>query len=194
MKDKTLAKHYDKLTRRERAVLAINAYGRGDKTEADKLIDAAPGVTHIAPDCGRVVFNVVNAIEWHCLKQAENAASLFLLSIWADSQEWNEDGTSPFADVAIAAHNIITRADGWKLFCGELGLDPIGVLKIASADVTLVDIAERIARGFAPDLPTMREHAHQRLVEAGIAHDEPMPLRTAEQIAAEYRELAQVRG
>ena len=185
MNAKRIEKHFDKLTQHERAVLILNCYGRKDEGEARRLIDSAPRVVLDAPDFGRTLTRLVNVVEWHCLKQAENAANLFLVGQFSDLHA--EDEMTQGA-VEVCAYNFTTRADGWKLFCGELGLDPVGALRIASADAVLLDIAERIARAVNLGADTIREKLRETFpnIEA-----EP---KTAEQIAAEYRGLAQARG
>ena len=185
MNAKTLTKQYTKLTQRERAVLSINAWGRKDESEAFRLIDAAPRVNLDAPDCGRVFQRLAFAIDWHALKQAENAANLFLLASLADADADRDTPKYPDSDdtVRVITYNIITRADGWKIFCGELGLDPVGALRIASADPMLMDMVEKIARAVKPDLDVLRASLHATFKEAAA---EP---KTTEEIAAEYRAL-----
>ncbi len=186
MNAKPLEKQYAKLTAHERAVLVLNAFGRNDKSEATRLIDTSPRIELSAPACGRMFHRLCFAINWHCLKQAENAATLFLLSFIADAEPDLDKYPDPEGAVMVTAYNIITRADGWKIFCGELGLDPVGALRIASADELLLDMAERIARAVEPDVNEIRENLRATLKDAGA---EP---KTAEQVAAEYRAFLNV--
>lgn len=189
MNAKQIEKHLDKLTAQERAILIVNTFGRGDQTEANRLIDAAPRVNLVAPDCGRVIMRVINAIEWHCLKQVENAASMFLMFAWADEDRAACDPKADFEGDALAAtaHNIIARADGWKIFCGELGLDPVGAFKIVAVDVVLLETAECIARAVNPNPNAIWEKLRASFPR--FADFEP---KTAEHIAVEYRTLFSV--
>jgi len=177
MNDKVLAKHYDKLTQRERAVLVMNAFGRRDDHECMRLLDTAPRVTLDAPDCGREWQRLAFTVECHAMTQVENAARLFFLVAVGNVAAKKY----PDADDAIqvTAYNIITRADGWRAFCSEVGIDSVGALRSAGADATLLEISENVAREIAPHVEEIRQILQKTF-------EDPQP-RTAEQITAEYR-------
>lgn len=177
MNDKVLTKHYDKLTRRERAVLVMNAFGRKDERECARLLDAAPRVTLDVPDCGREWQRLAFAVECHALLQAENAAHLFFLVVVAhtDAQKYSDADDA----IRVTAYNIVIRAEGWCAFCSELGLDPVGALRSAGTDAALYELAESIAHRIVPNVDAIRQILKK-------TSEDPEP-RTVEQIAAEYR-------
>lgn len=182
MNGKAIHKHFDKLTPRERAALVVNAFGRDDRVEINRLIDAAPRITLDAPDFGRTMMRLADAIRWHAQAQTANAANMFLVMHFEESERYPDvDGA-----VMVMAFNIITRADSWRLFCAELGLDPGGALKLAGADPLLLEWAEEVARAVNPDVATLREKLRV------VVSDNQAELKTAEQVAAEYRALLNV--
>jgi len=186
MNAKVLEKHYARLTPRERAVLTLNAFGRKDEREVTRLIDAAPRVTLDAPDCGRELQRLAHAIECHALAQAEQAATLFFFTSLGDrTRNKHPDLDDPYT-IEILAHNIVTRADGWRLFCDELGLDPVGALRITGADTLLSEMAESIARAITTDLDSLRAKMREQVQQAEAK------LRTPEEIAADYRQFLMI--
>lgn len=182
MNSKTLHRYYDKLTKRERAVLTLNAFGREDKIEYMRLLDTAPYVTTRVVSCGREIFRLIAAVEWHTHKQTQNAALLFMTVGFVDADQ------HPDVDVTanILAYNIIIRAEGWRVFCGELGLDPVGALRIADADAMILDVVEKYARAINPDVDAVRAKLRETFPQQ---HVEP---KTVEESAAEYRALLNI--
>jgi len=186
MNAKVLDKHHARLTPRERAVLTLNAFGRKDEREVTRLIDAAPRVTLDAPDCGQELQRLAHAIECHALAQAEQAATLFFFLSLDDATRSKHPDLDDPCTIEMLAYNIVTRADGWRVFCGELGLDAVGALRITGADTLLSEMAERIARAITIDLDSLRARMREQTRQAEAE------LRTPEEVAAEYRQFLMI--
>jgi hypothetical protein len=129
-----LARHYDALTSWERVPLIVAATARGDDAEAECLARSAPRHRFLVPDYFGLVEGLQSLTMLYVLRQLEIAAefenSLDLLDLWAlESLHWDE----PPADercqrlwklARVLAYQLVTRADGWKLLCQEMHLDP----------------------------------------------------------------------
>ena len=142
MNANAIAKHYDKLTPEERFCLGMAAHARGDDVEFARLRDSCRSIT-------------VRILDWNPLKSAfdELALRVFIeLQEWVadhfqkitliDTDElgiWDSDENGlPLHPVArhlkLPTHCLSTRssgfilktkADGWKLFCERLNIEPL---------------------------------------------------------------------
>jgi len=142
----TLQKHYDRLAPRERLALICAAIARGDDAERRALIDSAPVHSYRMPDYhGEAdAFNLICL--FHIAKQLDLA---YLQATLASTDpKGKKDQERLYHACCMSAYVYCTRADAWRAFCEELGIDAGAALKgLPGADSLLLagNVARRIA-------------------------------------------------
>jgi hypothetical protein len=177
-----VAKHYGRLTPRERLPLIVAAAARGDELDRRRLMDSAPRVTFRVPD---------HAPRWMAFRELVALQRVELLNL-AGALVGCYQAASPGgrgdaeaverlrAATMYAAYLFNARVAGWRLFCGELHLPPDQF-----GDLTpgreLLDLANEIAAAVAFTAEEATEYVRLRTPGAGRAP-------TAEDMAAGWRE------
>jgi hypothetical protein len=129
MNPAALARHYGVLTPWERLPLLVAALARGDDVESDRLIHSAPQQVFQAPNYWRLLDGFEGLVKLYLLQQLDGAAFLWRLlgaleqSLLFDAQRHRQREERLWQMIKLEAYKIVVRADGWKLFCGELQVD-----------------------------------------------------------------------
>jgi hypothetical protein len=148
MNAKAIAKHYDKLTPKERFRLISAATGRGDEAERDRLVNTGQRIPLSIQDHAPYAYalhelDLLTFIELLDEAAKYRAARAGWLDVREDepfsdeAEEEDEvapdepeaDGEGnlgePMLDVYLAQGYILkTKADGWNLFCERWGIAP----------------------------------------------------------------------
>lgn len=199
-----LARHYDKLTPWERLPLIVAANQRDDGAEAERLARSAPRQTMSVSDYYGLGKGVEEAVIWYLTEQLAAAAELWRGLFLCDQEmaEWErkarrrrgEEPPDLFAPgVRLAGYAIQVFAEGWRLFCADMTLDPAALLKPFGC-ASIIDRAERTARVFAFDAGQALAYARTAGHGAGPAGAAPgerqeVRLVTPADVAAALREL-----
>jgi len=126
-----LARHYDKLTPRERLPLIVAAIERGDDAEVDRLTRSAPRDGFRLPDYHGLAEGMLLASLFHMVTQLDRIALYWQAEGIAD-RYW-ETATSKelriraerLSDLTcLVAYRIKVEAEAWNRFCAELQIDP----------------------------------------------------------------------
>jgi hypothetical protein len=118
-----LAKHYDKLTPRERLPLILAASARGDGTECGRLCRFAPRETYVVPDYFWTAQSFREVSDAHFMELLDLVASYHLALGLADTLEAGE-GNEPLGKALFIGWYVRVLLAGWRAFCGELGVNP----------------------------------------------------------------------
>jgi hypothetical protein len=179
MDTKTLARHYDALTAAERMALELSALGRGDRAEHERLARSAPRVAMAVPHTFGLYLGLLQLGTLHLLEQLHWGAVCWqsaLVRAEADRDPGGRSGGVPaFAASRMIAYRCLVHAEGWRLFCGELGIDPDVLLR----DLPGFDEVRRLheqAREVAyteAEARTFLRRAYRRRDSAGAASAEP---------------------
>jgi hypothetical protein len=154
-----LAKHYGQLTPWERVPLLLAARQRDDEAEALRLEQSAPRINYNVVDFYGVHEGLLLVASSHMMIQLDLAAQLWRMEAMAADHAFLRGGkrNDQLADrlernLRILAWRLVLNADAWRLFCGELGVDPEAVLP-GCPGKDMVDDAESLARllAFAPE-------------------------------------------
>ncbi len=126
-----LARHYDKLTPRERFPLIVAATARDDKQECDRLIDSAPkigwrlpdyyGLGDALQDLGLVfMLELLNLVAqyWH----ADGVLESYALSPKTKKDKTLEDRLHGM--LKLLAYLFVVNLDAWKQLLTELQMAP----------------------------------------------------------------------
>ena len=180
-----LAKHYDKLTPRERLSLIVAASARGDEAERDRLARSAPKVGYSVGDFfGRAqAFTEVGVV--HLMRLLDLAGLYFRALGLADSTF--EGQSERMHDCALLFGFLLNvQLAGWRLFCEGENLDPEVCWKTLPGYTTVKE-AERLAEdtAFSPEGVV----AYRK--RAGRDHVAPP---TADQVAARLRAALEERA
>jgi hypothetical protein len=124
-----LAKHYNLLTPWERLPLMVAAMARGDDVEYERLGRSAPNRRLRVANYWGLSDGLRNIATSYMLRQLEAAVCLGhavgLLVPWLRSAKGASKGEERvWKAVQTRAYIFLVRADGWKLFCAELHIDP----------------------------------------------------------------------
>ena len=139
MTTSTLAKHYGQLTPRERVPLIEAAATREDETELARLVNSAPRTALRVPDYTGFATSLQEACFMYMMEQLNLATCYWraegLLArdfYFADAQPRRKKPGQPkdatedrlFPLVRFVGYRIVTNANAWRRFCGNLNIDP----------------------------------------------------------------------
>lgn len=185
MNTNALAKHYDKLTPRERLPLIMAASARGDEEERGRLVRAAPKVAYSLPNYFGLAQAFSELSAFHLMELLNLAALYFRALGFADSDD--EKISERMLDCALLFGFLLkVQLAGWRLFCAEHGFEP-EICWMPLPGYETMKTAEKIAQA-AAFLP---EGAVAYAKKAGRA-DPTLP--TAEGIAAGLRTVLEMRA
>jgi hypothetical protein len=126
-----LARHYGSLTRWERLPLMAAAWARGDAVEFDRLARSAPRSKARIADFVGLFLELCDLAKEYVLKQLDTAVVYWRLKDYLDQQPvggGRRRGRSQAKEhrrtLRLLAFFCVLRADGWKLFCEGLLIDP----------------------------------------------------------------------
>jgi hypothetical protein len=151
MNPAALARHYDVLTPWERLPLLVAADARGDDVESDRLIHSAPQQVFQAPDYWRLLDGFEGLVKLYLLQQLDGAAFLWRLlgaleqGLLFEAPRQRQREERLWQMIQWEAYKLVVRADGWKLFCGELQIDATVLLQKLPGSANLAH-AEHQAR------------------------------------------------
>jgi hypothetical protein len=123
MNTDALAKHYDKLTPRERLPLIMAASARDDEVERGRLVRSAPRVHYSVPNYFGLAqaFNELSLL--HLMELLNLAALYFRTFGLADSDD--DKVSERMLDCALLYGYLFkVQLAGWRLFCADFGVDP----------------------------------------------------------------------
>jgi hypothetical protein len=181
-----LAKHYDKLTPRERLSLIVAASGRGDEAEQDRLVRSAPRVGYSVPDFFGRAQAFVEVSVLHLMKLLDLAGLYFRALGLADSMIDDKQSERMLDCAMLSGFLFNVKLAGWRLFCAGENIDP-EVCWTPLPGYSTVKEAERMAEhtAFSP------EGVVAYMKRAGRDYRDPP---TAEQVAVGLRETLEERA
>jgi hypothetical protein len=131
-----LARHYEVLTPWERLPLLVAASARGDAVEEDRLARAAPTNGFRVPDYWGLAEGLDDLVKLYLLKQLDLAAFYWRFAGLLERHSWDHPSRQErqrderrWQLLKLLAYRYVVRADGWRLLCAELHLDPEVLLK-----------------------------------------------------------------
>jgi hypothetical protein len=119
----SLARHYDKLTPRERLPLIVAASAREDEQEHARLVAAAPRVGYRVPDYFGLACALREVTEQHHM-EVLNTAALYFRSLGLADVAGGKRGTRLLDGALLLGYLFNVQLAGWRLFCAEHGYDP----------------------------------------------------------------------
>jgi hypothetical protein len=151
MNTKRLAKHYDKLTPRERLPLILAAGIRGDDAEQARLSHSAPKVAYSVPDYFGLAHAFCDVGDLHLLELLDLAAQYFR-AFWLAKGRADADGGGRLDRALFFGWKINILLAGWRQFCAEIGMDSEACWSFLPGADTLRS-AERVAEkaAFTPE-------------------------------------------
>jgi hypothetical protein len=126
-----LTRQYDVLTPWERVSLMTAAAGRGDEVETSRLAESAPRVRFRVADYWGLAEGLDNLVKQYLLGQLEFAATYWQVTCVLDQEppprqtpkaKQREDRL--WRALRALALRFVTQAEGLKLLCRELQIDP----------------------------------------------------------------------
>jgi len=150
-----VAKEYHKLTPWERLPLTMGAAFRGDNAEFDRLARSAPRHRWELPDHYGLGEGLQVEVAEHVMNQLNRAvifwqASALLESALLEEKIWESKiAKRIWAPLRMLAYRIVTHADGWKLFCEGLRLDPDKILSLMPGYDTMKQAEQACRAGMA---------------------------------------------
>jgi hypothetical protein len=155
MNTMNLVRQYDALTPWERLPLIVAAAGRGDKVEENRLAQTAPRVDFRIANCWGLVQGLDLLARHYLLVQLDRAdiywRVLNLLDkepLFRQTRKAKQREERLWRAVETLAYRIVVQADGWRLFCGQLQIDPDVPLKDLPGHEAVCHV-EKSARGLA---------------------------------------------
>jgi hypothetical protein len=201
MNTTNLARHYEVLTPWERLALLLAAAGRADDVEGLRLAESAPQVGFRLPDYWGLAEGLDNLVKLYMLKQLDLAAIHWRVlgvldqePLPGETQKGKKRHDRLWRGIQTLAFRFVVRADGWKLLCRHLQIDPDFVLRDLPGYETVCQM-EQVAR---PIACTAEEALAwlQQVTERDAAAEGALPqlgpgyrLDTAEDVARSMREF-----
>jgi hypothetical protein len=131
-----LARHYEVLTPWERLPLIAAASARADEVEKDRLARSAPKIGFRVPDYWGLAEGLDELVKLYLLGQRDLAALYWRLSGLLDqeprdrpSRQERRRDERRWRLLKMLAYRYVVRADGWRLLCAELPIDPEVLLR-----------------------------------------------------------------
>jgi hypothetical protein len=194
MNTNPLARYYEVLTPWERLALLVAAAGRADEVEGRRLAESAPKVGFRLPDYWGLAEGLDSLASLYLLRQLD-AAALSWRVMGVLNQEPLEESAAEqqrhdrlWRAVQTLAFRFVVRADGWKLLCRQLQIDPDVVLRDLPGYETVCQM-EGVARLLActaeQALACLREGAEREAAAKGASPPvrQDYRLDTAEEVA-----------
>lgn len=123
---KSIAKHYNHLTPRERMPLILAADARGDDIEVGRLIDSAPRVGYKFPHHLAFAMAFREVFDIHYMELLAIATQVWLSFAWLFRPEKRDDNGD---SVVACSHQFRSQWEGWIAFCNDLAIDPFVFMK-----------------------------------------------------------------
>jgi hypothetical protein len=131
-----LARLYDTLTPWERLPLLVAASARGDAVEEDRLARAAPRNGFRVPDYWGLAEGLDDLVKLYLVKQLDLAALYWRLAGLLEQEPWDRPSRQDskrqerrWQWLKLLSYRYVVRADGWRLLCTEMPIDPEVLLK-----------------------------------------------------------------
>jgi hypothetical protein len=177
-----VAKHYDRLTVRERLALLTAAMARGDRVEAGRLSDAAPQRRYLMAHHSYKFLVYTTLALTHRIELLDLAALLIRMVGMADVMD--AAGSHDHAERVNAAAEFVgfmytVEREAWRLFCEKVGTHPDAYGGCLAGADTLAH-ADRLVGGWAFTAAQAAAYVRE---ERG---EDPVPVPTAEGKAAEW--------
>jgi hypothetical protein len=200
MNTNPLARYYTVLTPWERLALLVAAAGRADEVESRRLVESAPKVGFRLPNYWGLAEGLESLAKLYLLRQLDAAAIYWRVMGVLNQEPLEEEETATeqkrhdrlWRAVQTLAFRFVVRADGWKLLCRQLQIDPDVVLRDLpgyEAVCQMEGVARLIACTAEEALACLREGADRD----AAANGETSPgrrdyrLDTAEEVARSMR-------
>jgi hypothetical protein len=188
---KRLARHYDTLSARERVSLLFAANVRGDKVEAERLLESAPREVWRVPHHQTLAETLCDMSLVHQARLLEAAALFWKTDSLReandhDAQKGPDRDNREFRLLALLrrlATEMQSLREGWARFCAELQIDPDAPLR----DLPGYAITESTAKLAAIWAFTEEEKAAMWTVS------ERVPWLTPDDVHADYRGVLEAR-
>ena len=149
MNTNRLAQMYDRLSPWERFRLVLDAAGRGDDQELQRLAMASPREWHERRDFAPFLWALERTTAEYMMRQLDHAVCLY----WARAEffYWGKANllhpmkksekleNHLWSIHRLCAFCFLRLAEAWRLFCKDLDLDPDALLEIGSATICLAE-------------------------------------------------------
>jgi len=136
MNSDPLARHYGALTPWERLPLLVAASARGDAVEEDRLARAAPKNGFRVPDFWGLAEGLDDLVKLYLLDQLDLAALYWRFAGLLEQESWDRPSRQErqrqerrWQLLKMLAYRYVVRADGWRLLCAEMSIDPEVLLR-----------------------------------------------------------------
>jgi hypothetical protein len=155
MNTTNLVRQYDALTPWERLPLIVAAAGRGDEVEENRLAQSAPRVNLTLANCWGLVQGLDLLARHYLLVQLDRAVIYWRVMdlldkepLFGQTRKAKQREQRLWRALETLACRIVAQADGWKLFCRQLQIDPDLPLKDLPGHEGVSHV-EKLARNLA---------------------------------------------
>ena len=131
-----LARYYQTLTPWERLPLIVAACERGDAVEEERVARSAPRHGFRVPDYWGLAEGLSDLAKLYLLEQLDAAALYWRLAGVLDQEplgrptpEERQRDERRWQLLKMLAYRYVVRADGWRLLCQQMHIDPAVLLK-----------------------------------------------------------------
>jgi hypothetical protein len=136
MNTNSLARHYETLTPWERLPLIVAARERGDAVEKERLAGSSPRHGFRVPDYWGLAEGLDDLAKLYLLGQLDLAAFYWRFTGVLDqeplgrpSREERQRDERRWRLLKMLAYRYVVCADGWRLLCEQMHIDPTVLLK-----------------------------------------------------------------
>jgi hypothetical protein len=155
MNTTSLIRQYDALTPWERLPLIVAAAGRGDDVEENRLAQTAPRVDFRVANCWGLVQGLELLARHYLLVQLDRAVIYWRVmnlldkeTLFGQTRKAKQREERLWRALETLAYRIVVQADGWKLFCRQMQIDPEVPLKYLPGHEAVSHV-ETLARNLA---------------------------------------------
>lgn len=152
MNSDQLARYYETLTPWERLPLLVAASARDDKVEEDRLARSAPRLAFRVPDYWGLAEGLDDLAKLYLLEQLDLSVGYWRLTgllgqepLGRPSREDRRREKRQWQLVKMLAYRSVVLADGWRLLCTQLQVDPEVLLRELTGHQA-VEQMEEVAR------------------------------------------------
>jgi hypothetical protein len=146
-----LARYYQTLTPWERLPLIVAACERGDAVEEERVVRSAPRNGFRLPDYWGLAEGLNDLARLYLLQQLHLAAFYWRFAGVMDreplerpSHQERQRDKRRWQILKMLCYRFMARADGWRLLCSELHIDPVVLKELPGYDA--VQQMEQVAR------------------------------------------------